>query len=122
MSSSVSLVPSDPDQNVYTKFMKSHRCYDLVPTSSKLVVFDTSLQVKQKPSMQKQYSDWKLSYDNFSQVKKAFFALVSNGVRAAPLWDSKKQCFVGKMIWPCVSLSRLNVGMINDSSSGLQVC
>uniref|UniRef100_A0A3B1JQ58 5'-AMP-activated protein kinase subunit gamma-1 n=1 Tax=Astyanax mexicanus TaxID=7994 RepID=A0A3B1JQ58_ASTMX len=26
-------------------------------------------------------------------VKKAFFALVSNGVRAAPLWDSKKQCF-----------------------------
>lgn len=25
--------------------MKSHRCYDLIPTSSKLVVFDTSLQV-----------------------------------------------------------------------------
>uniref|UniRef100_A0A8C2J1R5 5'-AMP-activated protein kinase subunit gamma-1 n=1 Tax=Cyprinus carpio TaxID=7962 RepID=A0A8C2J1R5_CYPCA len=30
-------------------------------------------------------------------VKKAFFALVSNGVRAAPLWDSKKQCFVGML-------------------------
>lgn len=30
------------------------------------------------------------------QVKKAFFALVTNGVRAAPLWDSKKQSFVGK--------------------------
>ena len=33
----------------------------------------------------------------FSQllVKKAFFALVYNGVRAAPLWDSVKQryCF-----------------------------
>ncbi|XP_061871359.1 5'-AMP-activated protein kinase subunit gamma-1 isoform X3 [Colius striatus] len=53
--------------------MKSHRCYDLIPTSSKLVVFDTSLQ-----------------------VKKAFFALVTNGVRAAPLWDSKKQSFVGE--------------------------
>uniref|UniRef100_A0AAQ5WW98 5'-AMP-activated protein kinase subunit gamma-1 n=1 Tax=Amphiprion ocellaris TaxID=80972 RepID=A0AAQ5WW98_AMPOC len=64
----------DPEHNVYTRFMKSHRCYDLVPTSSKLVVFDTSLQ-----------------------VKKAFFALVSNGVRAAPLWDSKKQCFVGML-------------------------
>lgn len=64
----------DPERNVYTRFMKSHRCYDLVPTSSKLVVFDTSLQ-----------------------VKKAFFALVSNGVRAAPLWDSKKQCFVGML-------------------------
>lgn len=64
----------DNEHNVYTRFMKSHRCYDLVPTSSKLVVFDTSLQ-----------------------VKKAFFALVSNGVRAAPLWDSKKQCFVGML-------------------------
>lgn len=30
------------------------------------------------------------------QIKKAFFALVANGVRAAPLWDSKKQSFVGK--------------------------
>uniref|UniRef100_A0A8C5C4P7 5'-AMP-activated protein kinase subunit gamma-1 n=1 Tax=Gadus morhua TaxID=8049 RepID=A0A8C5C4P7_GADMO len=67
-------VVEDPEHNVYTRFMKSHRCYDLVPTSSKLVVFDTSLQ-----------------------VKKAFFALVSNGVRAAPLWDSKKQCFVGML-------------------------
>ncbi|KAJ3602075.1 hypothetical protein NHX12_029835 [Muraenolepis orangiensis] len=67
-------VVDDPEHNVYTRFMKSHRCYDLVPTSSKLVVFDTSLQ-----------------------VKKAFFALVSNGVRAAPLWDSKKQCFVGML-------------------------
>uniref|UniRef100_A0A4W4DZW4 5'-AMP-activated protein kinase subunit gamma-1 n=1 Tax=Electrophorus electricus TaxID=8005 RepID=A0A4W4DZW4_ELEEL len=67
-------VTLDPERNVYTCFMKSHRCYDLVPTSSKLVVFDTSLQ-----------------------VKKAFFALVSNGVRAAPLWDSKKQCFVGML-------------------------
>lgn len=32
----------------------------------------------------------------FKQVKKAFFALVANGVRAAPLWDSEKQSFVGK--------------------------
>lgn len=30
------------------------------------------------------------------QVKKAFFALVANGVRAAPLWESKKQSFVGE--------------------------
>ena len=32
----------------------------------------------------------------FIQVKKAFFALVYNGVRAAPLWDTTKQDFVGK--------------------------
>ncbi|KAL8164894.1 UNVERIFIED_CONTAM: 5'-AMP-activated protein kinase subunit gamma-2 [Gekko kuhli] len=54
--------------------MRSHKCYDIVPTSSKLVVFDTTLQ-----------------------VKKAFFALVANGVRAAPLWESKKQSFVGML-------------------------
>ena len=50
------------------KFFKFHRSYDLIPTSAKLVVFDTQLL-----------------------VKKAFFALVYNGVRAAPLWDSSKQ-------------------------------
>uniref|UniRef100_A0A673CQW8 5'-AMP-activated protein kinase subunit gamma-1 n=1 Tax=Sphaeramia orbicularis TaxID=375764 RepID=A0A673CQW8_9TELE len=68
------LVIQSDESYILHQFMKSHRCYDLVPTSSKLVVFDTSLQ-----------------------VKKAFFALVSNGVRAAPLWDSKKQCFVGML-------------------------
>uniref|UniRef100_A0A8C9XL85 5'-AMP-activated protein kinase subunit gamma-1-like n=1 Tax=Sander lucioperca TaxID=283035 RepID=A0A8C9XL85_SANLU len=55
-------------------FMKSHCCYDAIPTSCKLVIFDTTLQ-----------------------VKKAFFALVANGLRAAPLWDSKLQRFVGML-------------------------
>uniref|UniRef100_A0A669EYV3 5'-AMP-activated protein kinase subunit gamma-1 n=1 Tax=Oreochromis niloticus TaxID=8128 RepID=A0A669EYV3_ORENI len=54
--------------------MKSHRCYDAIPTSCKLVIFDTTLQ-----------------------VKKAFYALVANGLRAAPLWDSKLQRFVGML-------------------------
>ncbi|XP_016342036.1 5'-AMP-activated protein kinase subunit gamma-1-like isoform X2 [Sinocyclocheilus anshuiensis] len=64
----------DPDSDVYAKFFMSHCCYDAIPTSSKLVIFDTTLQ-----------------------VKKAFFALVANGVRAAPLWDNKLQCFVGML-------------------------
>uniref|UniRef100_A0A8C7KD99 5'-AMP-activated protein kinase subunit gamma-2 n=1 Tax=Oncorhynchus kisutch TaxID=8019 RepID=A0A8C7KD99_ONCKI len=67
-------VTAEPDRDIYMRFMKSHCCYDIVPTSSKLVVFDTGLQ-----------------------VKKAFFALVANGVRAAPLWDSERQCFVGML-------------------------
>ncbi|KAM3857153.1 5'-AMP-activated protein kinase subunit gamma-1 [Diretmus argenteus] len=54
--------------------MKSHRCYDAIPTSCKLVIFDTKLQ-----------------------VKTAFFALVANGLRAAPLWDNKLQRFVGML-------------------------
>ncbi|KAL6489774.1 hypothetical protein MHYP_G00001190 [Metynnis hypsauchen] len=64
----------EPGCDLYVRFMKSHKCYDLIPTSSKLVVFDTTLQ-----------------------VKKAFFALVANGVRAAPLWETKKQSFVGML-------------------------
>uniref|UniRef100_A0A667Z0P3 Protein kinase AMP-activated non-catalytic subunit gamma 2 n=1 Tax=Myripristis murdjan TaxID=586833 RepID=A0A667Z0P3_9TELE len=64
------LIAAEPESDIYMRFMKSHKCYDIVPTSSKLVVFDTALQ-----------------------VKKAFFALVANGVRAAPLWDTEKQSF-----------------------------
>lgn len=35
----------DPDTFIYMNFMKSHTCYDAIPTSSKLVIFDTTLQV-----------------------------------------------------------------------------
>ncbi|XP_033762249.1 5'-AMP-activated protein kinase subunit gamma-1-like isoform X3 [Pecten maximus] len=67
----------DLDENedqVFVKFMRAHKCYDLIPTSAKLVIFDTLLN-----------------------VKKAFFALVYNGVRAAPLWDNVKQDYVGML-------------------------
>ncbi|KAM3929098.1 5'-AMP-activated protein kinase subunit gamma-2 isoform 3-T3 [Leptodactylus fuscus] len=67
-------VVEESEGDIYMRFMKSHKCYDIVPTSSKLVVFDTTLQ-----------------------VKKAFFALVANGVRAAPLWETKNQSFVGML-------------------------
>ncbi|XP_053838099.1 5'-AMP-activated protein kinase subunit gamma-3 isoform X1 [Vidua macroura] len=65
----------NPDAEVYMHFLRSHCCYDAIPTSCKLVVFDISLE----------------------QIKKAFLALVANGVRAAPLWDSKTQSFVGML-------------------------
>lgn len=63
----------DNDQ-VFALFMKEHKCYDLIPTSSKLVVFDTKLP-----------------------VKKAFYALVANGLRAAPLWNSERRDFLGML-------------------------
>ncbi|XP_003464082.3 5'-AMP-activated protein kinase subunit gamma-3 isoform X2 [Cavia porcellus] len=63
-----------PGAQIYMHFMQEHTCYDAMATSSKLVIFDTTLE-----------------------IKKAFFALVANGVRAAPLWDSKKQSFVGML-------------------------
>ncbi|XP_022215958.2 uncharacterized protein LOC111069986 isoform X5 [Drosophila obscura] len=64
----------EDDSQIFVKFFRFHKCYDLIPTSAKLVVFDTQLL-----------------------VKKAFYALVYNGVRAAPLWDSEKQQFVGML-------------------------
>ncbi|ULT99058.1 hypothetical protein L3Y34_000423 [Caenorhabditis briggsae] len=64
----------DNHDAVYSLFMKAHKCYDLIPTSSKLVVFDTHLP-----------------------VRKAFYALVYNGVRAAPLWDTDNQRFTGML-------------------------
>ncbi|KAI1288097.1 5'-AMP-activated protein kinase subunit gamma-2 [Halotydeus destructor] len=59
---------------VFVKFFKFYHCYDLIPISAKLIVFDTQLL-----------------------VKKAFHALVSNGVRSAPLWDSSRHSFVGML-------------------------
>lgn len=38
-------VVEESESDIYMHFMKSHKCYDIVPTSSKLVVFDTTLQV-----------------------------------------------------------------------------
>lgn len=61
-------------RRVYTDFLKAITCYDMMPTSVKIVVFDTQLG-----------------------VKKAFYALVQNGIRSAPLWDSKRQQFVGML-------------------------
>lgn len=68
------LKKEEDESQIFVKFFRFHKCYDLVPTSAKLVVFDTQLL-----------------------VKKAFYALVYNGVRAAPLWDSKRQEFIGML-------------------------
>nr|XP_024217076.1 5'-AMP-activated protein kinase subunit gamma-1 [Halyomorpha halys] len=70
---SISDLEEDESQ-IFVKFFKFHKCYGLIPTSAKLVVFDTQLL-----------------------VKKAFFALLHNGVRAAPLWDSSQHKFVGML-------------------------
>ena len=59
---------------VFVQFFKHYRCYDLIPVSAKLIVLDSQLM-----------------------VKKAFHALVSNGVRSAPLWDASEQRFTGML-------------------------
>ncbi|CAG7719191.1 unnamed protein product [Allacma fusca] len=83
---------SEEEENeILVKFFKFHKCYDLIPTSAKLVVFDTQLL-----------------------VKKAFFALVYNGVRAAPLWDSTERQFVGMLT--ITDFIRVLHAMYNDSA------
>lgn len=59
------------------------------------------------------------------QVKKAFFALVANGVRAAPLWDNKLKCFVGEfdprtgfVYFKVRHLNKSDRGRLNGPSSG----
>ena len=82
----------EDERQIFVKFFKFHKSYDLIPTSAKLVIFDTQLL-----------------------VKKAFFALVYNGVRAAPLWDSKQQRLVSirNTSRPCNMLSVFRfIGML----------
>ncbi|KAK4470145.1 hypothetical protein MN116_005728 [Schistosoma mekongi] len=64
--------PLEPERSSYYIFLKHHTCYDLLPESAKLVILDTELS-----------------------IKKAFYALIFNNVRAAILWDSSKQSFTG---------------------------
>ena len=53
-------------------FFKCYKCYDLIPSSGKLVVLDTKLS-----------------------LKKAFYAMYESGVIACPLWRSSPQKYVG---------------------------
>ena len=99
-----------PDAEVYMHFMRSHCCYDAIPTSCKLVVFDTSLEVTKWGTGGDGQGGSRLG-DPLTpsplrrQIKKAFVALVANGVRAAPLWDSKTQSFVGECWQRCLAPS-----------------
>ena len=79
---------------VFVKFFQHYKCYDLIPISAKLVVFDTQLL-----------------------VKKAFHALVSNGVRAAPLWDSASQSYIGML----TITDFINILRISYKSPGLKL-
>lgn len=53
------------NRKAFSEFLRSHVCYDIMPASVKIVVLDTRLD-----------------------IQSAFQALVENGIKAAPLWDS----------------------------------
>ncbi|GFT93086.1 5'-AMP-activated protein kinase subunit gamma-2 [Trichonephila clavipes] len=62
------------EERIIPAFLGSHPCYDVMPTSGKVVVFSVELL-----------------------VKNAFSALVSNEIKAAPLWDASILDFVGML-------------------------
>lgn len=62
------------DQKVISDFLRKHTCYDLLPISAKVVIFDITLEVRY-----------------------AFYAMVQNEIRAAPLWDSDARKIVGML-------------------------
>lgn len=53
-------------------FFKYHKCYEILPKSAKVIIFDTQFY-----------------------VRKTFPTLISHGIRSAPLWDANKKLLVG---------------------------
>lgn len=53
-------------------FFRYHKCYEILPKSAKVIIFDTKFL-----------------------VRKTFPTLISHGIRSAPLWDESKKLLVG---------------------------
>ena len=61
----------DSDE-IYQSFFRTHTCYDCMPKSGKVVLLDSHLT-----------------------IRKAFFALVFNGVRTALVWHASTSTNIG---------------------------
>ncbi|KAJ0401092.1 hypothetical protein P43SY_005697 [Pythium insidiosum] len=59
-------------KRVIRQFLSSHQVYELIKTSSKVVVFDIKIP-----------------------INLAFFALVEHGIKSVPIWDAEQGKFVG---------------------------
>jgi len=94
----------EDESQIFVKFFKFHKCYDLIPTSAKLVVFDTHLLVK-KAFFALVYNGERfqvslLDHERFirnDNADRITLLQYFSGVRAAPLWDSSRQQFVGML-------------------------
>lgn len=87
---------------IYASFFKSQKCWEAAPSSSKLIILDTKLL-----------------------IQKAFNALRFNGLRAAPLWNSAKQQFVGMLTitdFIVLLITRFEHAQILQSGTGTRDC
>lgn len=93
------IILEEDESQIFVKFFKFHKCYDLIPTSAKLVVFDTHLLVKKAFFALVYNGERSKCHDNppYRMDIELFFRSYFQGVRAAPLWDSARQEFVGML-------------------------
>jgi len=79
------------------ELMSKFTCYDLIPESGKIVIFDERLPIKH-----------------------AFFALVQNDIKCAPVWSPSTRKFLGLMT--VTDFANILVGSYHDQSTFKQKC
>ncbi|XP_065442813.1 5'-AMP-activated protein kinase subunit gamma-2 isoform X10 [Chrysemys picta bellii] len=88
----------ESESDIYMRFMKSNKCYDIVPTSSKLVVFDTTLQVQIYELEEHKIETWRELYlqETFKPLVNispdaslfdAVYSLIKNKIHRLPVID-----------------------------------
>ncbi|XP_072858957.2 5'-AMP-activated protein kinase subunit gamma-2 isoform X2 [Pogona vitticeps] len=88
----------ESESDIYMRFMRSHKCYDIVPTSSKLVVFDTTLQVQIYELEEHKIETWRELYlqETFKPLVNispdaslfdAVYSLIKNKIHRLPVID-----------------------------------
>lgn len=87
----------EDESQIFVKFFRFHKCYDLIPTSAKLVVFDTQLLVKKAFYALVYNGKFDRIFSTSIQHSNTKMKITITGVRAAPLWDSEKQSFIGML-------------------------
>jgi len=79
------------------ELMSKYTCYDLIPESGKIVIFDERLPIKH-----------------------AFFALVQNDIKCAPVWSPSLRKFLGLMT--VTDFADILVGSYGDNPTFKQKC
>uniref|UniRef100_A0A8C7ZUH1 Protein kinase, AMP-activated, gamma 2 non-catalytic subunit a n=1 Tax=Oryzias sinensis TaxID=183150 RepID=A0A8C7ZUH1_9TELE len=83
----------ESERDIYMRFMKCHKCYDIIPTSSKLVVFDTTLQVRYHHVQIYELEEHKIETwrgtvtDLTSFIFEAVYSLIKNKIHRLPVID-----------------------------------
>lgn len=91
------------DRTLIKDFLSRHTCYDLLPISSQVIVFDTTLPIKkafyamlQNGKILSSSCFFLLSW-GVHVFPWSAFALLPVEVRSAPLWDEENQHVVGML-------------------------